>query len=85
MSDSRQPSFPSEAAQLRERLRAERHLTPGERIYAVADALRVAESLSLAGQVRAAQLEYHRRQKEEWRRLMREFIDQHVGCKSHNP
>jgi hypothetical protein len=71
--------FPSEAAELRRHVEVARKLTPSERLWAAADALAAAERLSLAGDCRALQLEYHQRCEEEWRRRMSQFITEHTG------
>lgn len=70
--------FPSEAEALRRHLQTEQRLTPGQRLSAVADALAAVEALSQASGVRHAQLQYHQHLEDEWQRLMREFIQQHV-------
>ena len=72
-------SFPSEAEQLRQHLEAIRGLTPHERLFAVADALAAAETLSMFGGRRTAQLEYHRRREEQCHRCIKEFIAEHVA------
>ena len=72
-------SFPSEAEQLRQHLEAIHGLRPSERLLAVADALAAAETLSMFGGRRTAQLEYHRRREEQWHRRIKEFISEHVA------
>ncbi len=72
-------SFPSEAEQLQQHLEAIHGLTSSERLLAVADALAAAETLSMFGGRRTAQLEYHRRRKEQWHRRIKEFISEHVA------
>ncbi len=74
--------FPSEAVRLRQRAEAVRELTPAERLLAVVDALAAAETLSIAGGRRDAQLEYHRQCEEQWHHRMREFISEHVDSTS---
>jgi len=71
-------AFRSETAELRRQIEAERHLTPTERLRAVAEALVAAEKLSESGGRRAAQLAYHQSCEEEWRRRMNEFISQYA-------
>jgi hypothetical protein len=70
--------FPSEAEALRKQCRAEQGLTPLQRLQAVVDTLAAVEALSRAGGVREAQLRYQQGLEEEWRRRMKEFIQQHV-------
>jgi hypothetical protein len=73
-------SFPSQAEQLREQLRAFAGATAEERLQAVADTLAAAEALSTAGGRRKDQLRYHESCEREWRNRMREFIAQHVAA-----
>lgn len=72
-------AFPSEAEALRQQAQAEQCWTPTQRLLAVADILAASEVLSQAGGVRAAQLQYHQGLEDDWRRRMREFIQQHVA------
>ncbi|MDA0841649.1 MAG: hypothetical protein O3B01_19270 [Planctomycetota bacterium] len=78
MTPDLQIKFPSEAEQLCRRVAEEKHLTPGQRIRAVCDALDAAERLSLSGGQRSHQLAYHQRCEEEWQQMMKEFIARHV-------
>ena len=72
-------SFPSEAQQLREQLRAYAGATAEQRLEAVADTLAAVEALSIAGGRREAQLRYHDSCEREGRDRIREFIAQHVA------
>ena len=71
--------FPSEAEALRKEASAIRHWTPQQRWQAVVDTIVTAEALSRAGTVREAQLRYQQRLEDEWRRRMKEFIQQHAA------
>jgi len=73
-------SFPDEAAQLREHLRAIAGATVGERLRAVADTLAAAEALSEAGGRRQEQLRQQAESERQWRDCMKEFIAQHVAA-----
>jgi hypothetical protein len=75
-------AFPSEADALRKEAQAIRTWTPTQRLAAVVDALSAVETLSQAGGVRAAQLEYQRRLEEDWRCRIQEFIKHHAGSRS---
>lgn len=72
-------SFPSEAAQLREQLRAFAGATAEERLRAVADTLSAVDALSAAGGRRQEQLKYHESCERQGRDRMKEFIARHVG------
>ncbi|MDP6119088.1 MAG: hypothetical protein QGF00_08255 [Planctomycetota bacterium] len=72
------PHFPSAVDQLRERVARERHLTPTQRIHAVCDVSDAVERLSRSSSIREWQLEYWENQENEWQRIMKEFIAQHV-------
>lgn len=71
--------FPSEPEALYKQARAERRLTAQQRILAVADLVTAGETLARAGGVYEAQRQYQQRLEDEWRRCMREFIQQHVA------
>jgi hypothetical protein len=73
-------SFPSEAAQLREQLRAFAGATAQERLRAVADTLAAVDALSTAGGQREEQMRYHDSCECEGRDRMREFLAQHVAA-----
>jgi len=76
--------FPTELEALRKQLQAEQGLTPEQRLLAVVDALAAAEAMSHAGGVREAQLKYHQSLEDDWRRRMKEFIEQHGNSGSHS-
>ena len=71
--------FPSEAEALRVLAQEQRRWTATQRLSAVVDVLAAGEALSHAGGVREAQLQYHLSLEEDWRRRMKEFIQQHVA------
>jgi len=71
--------FPSEAEALYRQCEEFKDWSPEQRLGAVADLNRAVEALSLAGGVREEQLKYHEQQEEEWQRIMREFIKEHVS------
>jgi hypothetical protein len=70
--------FPTEAEALRKQCKAERHLSPIERLRAAVDAAHAADTLSRAGHVYEAQLRYQQQLEEDWARRMKEFIRQHL-------
>ena len=70
--------FPPETEGRREAARRERGLSPTERLLRLAELLEAAETMSLAGSCREAQLRWHRREEEEGRRRLREFLARHA-------
>ena len=69
--------FLSEAETLRRHARAERGLTATQRLQAVSDLLATVEALSRPEALRAAEFQHQQRLEAEWRRRMKEFIQQH--------